>query len=428
MSSLRFHQIKAFALGWLAYASTYFLRKPLGVIKADLQRDLSFSTSQLGFLDTALLLPYAVMQMILGPLGDKFGARKTFGFCLVLSGMSMVFFGNFSNFFVFFALLFLNGTAQSQCWPNCTKGLLCWFSDSVRNSVFGMFGTCAFAGGIMGTMIAVYVQANQGWQNVYFWPSIFVMVMGVLVLMMFQQPDEVQAEVPGKNSASPTKGTAADDSMEKPRMIDLWRLPMIPEVSFAVFCIKVVRYCMYMWLPMFLLQSLNYSQSMAGIFSTVFEIGGVTGSALIGFALDKFYQGQTLRGITMFVLISTLGLVFFILTSSWGVLFNSVFLFIAGAFNAGPDILLCGTVPTELVEKHNKNAAVATVGLVNGFGSIGTCIEGPIIGFVAAYTGWSGMFYLMIILSAMGTLSTYRAASIHARVNQSAADFIGNIA
>ena len=39
--------------------------------------------------------------MLLGPVGDKFGARRTFGICLVLSGLSMVshltFFFGFMN-------------------------------------------------------------------------------------------------------------------------------------------------------------------------------------------------------------------------------------------------------------------------------------------------------------------------------------------
>ena len=36
---------------------------------------------------------------------------------------------------------------QAQCWPNCMKSLGAWYPDRVRNSVFRMFGTCAFAGG-----------------------------------------------------------------------------------------------------------------------------------------------------------------------------------------------------------------------------------------------------------------------------------------
>ncbi|XP_059177585.1 uncharacterized protein LOC131956955 [Physella acuta] len=427
MDALRFRQIIAFGLGWLAYASTYFLRKPLGVIKADLHTFMNLSHTQLGWLDTALLFPYAFMQILLGPLGDRFGARKTFGVCMMLSALSMISFGYFSSFAVWFLLLFLNGTAQSQCWPNCTKGLLCWFSDSVRNSMFGMFGTCAFAGGIIGTMISVYLQSAYGWRSVYFFPSIIVFVLGFLVLILFTQPDELNMEVPGRSVDKAKEGEKNPNVTEKPRMIDLWRMPMIAEVSIAVFCLKVVRYCMYMWLPMYLLQALNYPKSMAGIFSTVFEIGGVTGSALIGFALDRYYKGQTLRGIALFVLISTVALILFLITSTWGVFINSLFMFIAGAFNAGPDILLCGTVPADLVEKQNKNAATATIGLVNGFGSIGTCIEGPIIGLLTAYFGWPGMFPLMIGLSALGAVATYRAASIHARVNMATTDFIEGV-
>ena len=52
---------------------------------------------------------------------------------------------------------------QAQCWPNCMKSLGAWYPDRVRNSVFGMFGTCAFAGGIMGTTLAVsIVRSRQG--------------------------------------------------------------------------------------------------------------------------------------------------------------------------------------------------------------------------------------------------------------------------
>ncbi|RUS90660.1 hypothetical protein EGW08_001560, partial [Elysia chlorotica] len=335
MGSLKYYQVSVFMCGWVSYASTYCLRKPLGVIKADLHKFMNLTTTQLGWLDTALLFPYAVMQMVLGPLGDKYGARKTFGVCIILSALSMISFGYFSNFVIWFILLFLNGTAQSQCWPNVTKGVLGWFSDSVRNSMFGMFGTCAFAGGIIGTMIAVYIQASYGWRQVYFYPSVGMIFLGFLTLVFFKQPDEVGIQVPGKAQCDNNFVTA----VMKPELsltlmfISSYFCSMIPEVSVAVFCLKVVRYCMYMWLPMYLLQALNYSTTMSGIFSTVFEIGGVTGSR-------EYYKGQTLRGIAFFVLLSTVGLVLFMLTSSWGVFFNSVFMFMAGFFNAGPDILL----------------------------------------------------------------------------------------
>ena len=48
-----------------------------------------------------------------------------------------------------------------------------------------------------------------------------------------------------------------------------------------------------------------------------------------------------------------------------------------------------------------------------GFGSVGTFLEGPIIGLISAHYGWSGMFYLMIGLSVVGALAVLRALSIY---------------
>ena len=55
------------------------------------------------------------------------------------------------------------------------------------------------------------------------------------------------------------------------------------------------------------------------------------------------------------------------------------------------------------------------INLITGFGSVGTFLEGPIIGIVSSWYGWSGMFYFMIGLSLVGTLSIARAAAIHNR-------------
>ena len=87
---LQTRQVFTFVLSWLSYASTYLLRKPLGVIKPDLEKTLHLKKTEMGWLDAALLLPYAVMQMLLGGLGDKIGARKALTICLIGSALSMV--------------------------------------------------------------------------------------------------------------------------------------------------------------------------------------------------------------------------------------------------------------------------------------------------------------------------------------------------
>jgi hypothetical protein len=45
--------------------------------------------------------------------------------------------------------------SKSLCWAAANKGLGAWVTDAQRNFIFGLFGTCPFAGGILGTALAV---------------------------------------------------------------------------------------------------------------------------------------------------------------------------------------------------------------------------------------------------------------------------------
>ena len=61
----------------------------------------------------------------------------------------------------------------------------------------------------------------------------------------------------------------------------------VPEVTMAGFCLKFARYALYMWLPLFLTEHLNYSLMDAGIISCAFDIGGAIGGPLIGYSIDN---------------------------------------------------------------------------------------------------------------------------------------------
>ena len=47
-----------------------------------------------------------------------------------------------------------------------------------------------------------------------------------------------------------------------------------------------------------------------------------------------------------------------------------------------------------------------------GFGGAGAIVEGPLIGVIVDYYGWSGAFYFMVILSIIASLSLLRASRV----------------
>ncbi|XP_066283811.1 uncharacterized protein [Branchiostoma lanceolatum] len=407
VSRLQRRQVATFILTWVAYASTYLVRKPLGVIKTDLASELGLTKTQLGWLDTSMLLPYATMQMILGPVADRYGARNTLAWCLLLSAASVVWFGTWIDVFVLMIMLFFNGVAQAQTWPSCVKALSAWYPDRQRNAIFGIWGTCTFAGGIMGTGLAVYLQRTYGWRSVFFYPALIVAAVGALVYIFLYTPWEVGLDIPGKDPELVSKGGNTTS-------LKFWQLlgiKMLPELAATVFFVKIVRYCLLMWLPMYLYHELQYSKAQAGLLSTSFEVGGVLGSATLGVFIDKLFRGDSLQGTSTVIMFSTLSLILFLLTSSWGIPFNVMCMLLTGMFNCGPDAILTGSLPAQLGDKDGRNAHAAISGFINGFGSLGTVLQGPIIGAIAEWYGWEGTFYFMIIVSLIATFCICRAVS-----------------
>ncbi|XP_037079274.1 putative glycerol-3-phosphate transporter 3 [Pollicipes pollicipes] len=402
MTPLRLRQLFTFALLWVGYALTYFLRKPLGVIKGDLRAFAGLNEAQLGWLDAALLAPYALAQMALAPAGERLGPRRTLGFGLLSAGAAMVTFGLWGGAGAMALMLALNGAAQSCCWPACARALADWFPDERRNSVFGLFGTSAFAGGILGTAMAVALQAAFGWRVIHVLPSLLCMCFGLLVLLALRSPEELGVTVPGKQTASTVKAAAPADALT---WRDVWRIPVVPEVAVGLFFLKLVRYAMYMWLPLFLSQQLRYDRQAAGLLSLAFDVGAALGSAVIGAATGCLLSSTA----------STLGLLLFSLTSGWGAPANAACLLLAGLFNGGPDTLLSAAVPTELGQRDGRRAAQAASGAVNGFGSVGTFLEGPLLGWVALRLGWGAVFGTMLASSALSVLAVLRADIVDRR-------------
>lgn len=196
-------------------------------------------------------------------------------------------FGYCKHLLMFLLLLFLNGTFQATAWPNCVKCLSSWYSDERRASIFGLWGTCTFAGGILGTSLAVYLQSlySPDLRMNFILPSVAVLCIGILVFFTMKMPSELDIVIPGKELLV-SNSTSTDH--QNLTFLQVIKLKLVPELVVAVICVKLVRYCLYMWLPMYLHEALNYSKVQAGMLSTSFEIGGVLGSALIGVFIKRY--------------------------------------------------------------------------------------------------------------------------------------------
>ena len=407
-SIVRWGQAVSFSLVWLAYCATYFLRKPLGVIKADLGTDLSLSKTELGWCDLALALPYALVQIVLPSLASRHGPRRVLSLCLASGGLAtwLTYSGPLSSSLPGVCLgLALTGGLLAPAWPSCSASVSAWFPDNKLNSIFGLLNTSAYAGGLGGTALTAALLEYYGWRSVGLPPAIIAIISGLLVASLLSSPEEQGVTVPGKTIQ--TVETRVEDGGDS--LLAISRVPCVRQVAAAVFTLKFVRYAMTMWLPLYLLEALGYSKLQAGIFSTVYDIGGIFGTLANGVLLDRYCADQPLMGVTLTMVLGTLVTLMFIITSAWGLVTNMSLLLVAGAANCGPDAMLAGSISMRLGEEGGRGQGATVASFINGMGQLGAILEGPLIGFLLTLAGWDGVLFSLVGVSAIGTLILYQA-------------------
>ena len=69
--------------------------------------------------------------------------------------------------------------------------------------------------------------------------------------------------------------------------MDVLKMDGVSSIALTVFYLKFTRYTLSMWLPMYLTKGMGYSIVDAGWISSAFQFGGVFGSPIVGYIVDR---------------------------------------------------------------------------------------------------------------------------------------------
>jgi sugar phosphate permease len=381
---------RIFAVTWLAYAGFYLCRKNFSVLMPFLQDQAGIPKMRLADILFAYSLCYSGGQFLMGSLADRFSPRLVVGAgMIVASAANIAMFGS-PTYAILLALGMVNGLAQSTGWPGLLKTMAMWFHPEERGVVMGWWTTSYVFGGFLATVFAAWCVSGGHWKNGFVLPALLLLVVATIFLTLVRDRPAT---------------TAADAaSAARPHPLAGYRIVMARPVAWATavvaFLVKITRYSFLFWLPLYMTEHLKYRPEQAGYLSSVFELAGIGGALMAGYASDKLAGARRfpvvclmLCGLAVACLVQP-GL------ARFGWAGSLVGIALIGVMTFGPDTMLQGAASQDA---GGKGGAATAAGLVNGVSSLGQLISPYLVAQVATRWGWDTLFGLFVALALAGS-------------------------
>lgn len=377
---------------YIGYIFYYFSRKSFTFAMPSLINDLGFSKGELGILASILSITYGASKFLSGVLSDKSNPRFFMGVGLIITGALNILFG-MSSSILFFAIFWgLNGYFQGFGWPPCARLLTHWYSQKERGTWWGFWNTSHSVGGALIPLVAAFCASLWGWRYAMFVPGGLCILAGLFVINRLRDTPRSLGLPPieqYKNDHPDPKHEGDEELSSKEILFKhILKNKLIWLLAAAYFFVYVIRIAINDWSTLFLVEVKNYSLLAAGACVFWFEIGGIFGSLVAGWASDKIFGGKRGPVNVLFSAAVILALGAFWASPVVAPILDSALMFAIGFLIFGPQMLI-GMVAAELAGKKAAGSATGFVGLV---AYIGAATAGYPLGKICQEFGWWGFF------------------------------------
>ncbi len=396
----RYWQTRTLIATMFGYAAFYFVRKNLSIAMPAMQDDLGISKADLGLFLTLHGLLYGVSRFVNGMWADRANARHFMVAGLLLSVGANVFFGFSSTVLLLGVAWMINGWVQGMGFPPCCRLMTHWFPPDQLATKMSIWNTSHSIGAWVAVVFCGYI-VGFGWRWCFFAPAILcTLAAGVLWILLRDTPSSV-----GLPEIKASEGAAGDNEDKSSANYKafvrkhVFCNPYIWWISLANFFVYVLRFAVLDWGPTLLKEMKGFSLQHAGWMVAGFEVAGLIGMLLAGWATDRFFRGRGARMCVFCMIGACFAMFAFWKIQTHSPLHSALLLGGAGFFIYGPQALI-GITAANLA---TKRAAATAAGFTGLFGYASTVLSGWGLGRLVQMAGWNAAFVALIAVGAMGT-------------------------
>jgi len=240
------------------------------------------------------------------------------------------------------------------------------------------------------------------WQWCFWIPGLIAML-GALGLFVFLRDTPKSVGLPELEMTKTSLDNDSQNANARRAYVQkmVYKNPIIWVLAIANFFVYVVRFSVLDWGPKFLIEARDLSYATAGGAVAIFEIFGIIGMLVAGWATDKFFDGKAHRTCLWCMVGAALFMtIFYFLPQDIEPMVLICVLAMAGFCIYGPQAL----IGIAAANQATKKAAATANGLVGIFGYLSVFVSGLGVGVLVDHFGWNYVFIGMIAMAVVGAL------------------------
>ncbi|HBQ29157.1 MAG TPA: hypothetical protein DD719_07215 [Desulfotomaculum sp.] len=388
------HSWQALTVFTLSYIFAALAANSIGPLAPFLQEELGFTKGNIGLFTASIYLAAALSGIPSGWLADHLGVRKALVIGLVIQAILTC--GLLTGLLPWMLLfMFLSGIGYGVVNPATGKGVMVWFSSTLRGTAMAVKQSGFTLGGVLAGVILPPIAVLFGWQKSIL-TAVGLLFLGAFIAYIFcptKQDEFIQNKTENENK--PNSSNSQPSSWDRKAII-FWSIIMI---FFAA-----VQQAGTTFLVIYLVEKIGYTRVAAGMFFSLALVSGGIGRIAWGWVSDFWFKGDRKKVLIIVGLIAAaMCIILGFVPAGINPVLLGLIVFLFGFTAIGYNAVFL-TLVAEVAGKENSGKAT---GLSLTIAYLGAIFGPPVFGLIVDFTHAYLVAWLIFGgVLALATLST----------------------
>lgn len=181
---------------------TFLDRINISVAGSSIMHDLHLSPAQWGWVQSAFILSYGLLQIPMGALGDRFGHRNILAAIVLWWSAFTAFTGMAGGLMSLLAIRFMFGIGEAGSSP-CSTGVISrWFEKDEVGKAQGYVWAASRMGGALTPFVVIPVMVTVGWRAAFYLLGALGVVWAIVWWLYYRDSRETSRASSPRNTSS----------------------------------------------------------------------------------------------------------------------------------------------------------------------------------------------------------------------------------